>query len=71
MLGGCGVSRDRTRGLAILAGTLTRVTSLAAAVAIAGATGVGRWHPAQPAMMLAWPQALALGSHWVELAPAA
>jgi hypothetical protein len=52
------------------AGALTGMPSLEGAVAIAGAKGVGRWHPAQPAMMLAWPQALALGSHWVELAPA-
>lgn len=53
------------------AGALSPLASLAGAVAIAGARGVGRWHPALPAAMLAWPRAIALGSHWVELAPAA
>jgi len=41
------------------------------AVVIAGAKGVGRWHPSQPAMLLPWPQAMALGSHWAPLAPRA
>jgi hypothetical protein len=41
------------------------------ALVIAGAKGVGRWHPSQPAMLLPWPQALALGSHWTRLAPRA
>jgi len=41
------------------------------AVVIAGAKGVGRWHPSEPALLLAWPQPLALGSHWTPLAPRA
>lgn len=37
------------------------------AVLVAGARGVGRWHPRQPGAMLAWPQPMALDNHWVTL----
>ncbi|RPH46939.1 MAG: DUF1513 domain-containing protein [Burkholderiales bacterium] len=37
-------------------------------VVVAGALGVGRWHPAMPAVMLRWPMPMALDNHWVELA---
>ena len=58
-------------------GSLTRVAELTdpcalaswgshdGAVLVAGARGVGRWHPQQPAALLAWPQAMALDNHWV------
>jgi hypothetical protein len=35
------------------------------AVLVAGARGVGRWHPKQPGAMLPWPQPMALDNHWV------
>ncbi len=37
------------------------------AVLIAGARGIGRWHPERPAAMLAWPTSMALDNHWVVL----
>ncbi len=37
-------------------------------VVVAGALGVGRWHPARPAAMLRWPAPIALDNHWVPLA---
>jgi hypothetical protein len=49
------------------AGALSPAPLAAGGVVIAGAKGIGRWHPRQPAAMLAWPQPMALGSHWVEL----
>ncbi|MCL4183140.1 MAG: DUF1513 domain-containing protein [Burkholderiaceae bacterium] len=49
------------------AGALTPTPLAAGGVVIAGAKGIGRWHPQQPAAMLPWPQPMALGSHWVEL----
>jgi hypothetical protein len=39
-------------------------------VLISAARGIGRWHPAIPAAMLAWPEPMALDNHWVALAPA-
>lgn len=40
------------------------------AVVMAGALGVGRWHPSRPGAMLAWPQGMALDNHWVVMAAA-
>jgi len=40
------------------------------AVLVAAARGVGRWHPARPAAMLPWPEAMAMGSHWAALSAA-
>jgi uncharacterized protein len=37
------------------------------AVLMAAAKGIGRWHPQQPAAMLAWPEPMALDNHWVVL----
>jgi len=35
------------------------------AVLVAGALGIGRWHPQRPGAMLPWPQPMALDNHWV------
>jgi hypothetical protein len=37
------------------------------AVLMAAAKGIGRWHPQQPAAMLAWPAPMAFDNHWVVL----
>jgi hypothetical protein len=37
------------------------------AVLMAAAKGIGRWHPHQPAAMLAWPAPMAFDNHWVVL----
>jgi hypothetical protein len=34
---------------------------------MAAAKGIGRWHPQQPAAMLAWPAPMAFDNHWVVL----
>lgn len=36
-------------------------------VVMGGARGVARWHPTEPAAMLAWPQAMSPDNHWVLL----
>ena len=63
---------DRPEALERIA-ALTDPCALAAsvdedgAVLMAGARGIGRWHPRQPAAMLAWPTPMALDNHWVAL----
>lgn len=37
-------------------------------ILMGGARGVARWHPSEPAAMLAWPQAMSPDNHWVLLA---
>jgi hypothetical protein len=50
---------------------LSPVSAVDGGVVVAGARGVGRWHPDRPAVMLPWPRAIALDNHWIELgAPA-
>lgn len=46
---------------------ISPVAASAGGVAMAGALGMGRWHPRLPALLLPWPQAMALDNHWVEL----
>lgn len=41
--------------------------ALAGGVLIAGARGLGRWHPEHAAKLLSWPEPMALDNHWVTL----
>ncbi len=65
--------RDRPAQLATVA-ELRQVCAVSAlaepdgGVVMAGALGVGRWHPRQAAALLPWPAPMALDNHWVTLA---
>lgn len=50
---------------------LHRASALASSdgVLIAASRGLARWHPHEPAVMLPWPQAMALDNHMVTLLP--
>lgn len=47
---------------------LSPVTAATGGVVVAAALGVGRWHPDFPAVLLPWPEPMAVDNHWVELA---
>jgi hypothetical protein len=34
-------------------------------VMVATASGLGRWHPNAPPLLLRWPEPMALDNHWV------
>ncbi len=52
--------------LCALAAWKTRGSSTG--VVMGGARGVARWHPSEPVVMLAWPQAMSPDNHWALLA---
>lgn len=46
---------------------ISPVASTEGGVAMAGALGLGRWHPKLSPLLLPWPEPMALDNHWVEL----
>lgn len=56
---------DELTVVARLAEAYALAASDGGAVVVAAARGVGRWHPAEPAALLPWPQPMALDNHWV------
>ena len=64
--------RDRPGAMPVVARmqeacAVSPVAAFDGGVVVAGALGLGRWHPARPGAMLRWPRPMALDNHWVEV----